>query len=433
MRYNYVSNNDSGEVTDVTDKPQPKGAGEHSPVPASNKNEKQKRWSFTPGVFVLVIGVAAILGYGAGTRNDQILATVAPALGFKVEKSTLDMSSVQTTFQQLKSNFDGTLDENALIQGASKGLVAAAGDPHTEFFTQKEAEKFKDDLSGDIGGGIGAEIGMREEKPTVIRTLKDTPAEKSGLASGDVLLAVNDEAVGKQTVDKIVQKIRGDVGSTVKIAVSRDDEKKEFTITREEITSPSVDSRIEADTGIIKISRFDEKTGESARAAAQEFMNKGVKKVVLDLRDNGGGYLTAAPEVAGLWIEDKVIVSERLKGKSTDEQRSGSNAILAGMPTVILVNGGTASASEIVTAAMKEYNVATIIGEKTYGKGTVQTMVELDGGALLKVTIQRWFTPMGKNVDGKGITPDKVVELKRADVDAERDPQLDAAKAWLAK
>lgn len=411
----------------MTDKPPLKREHAHAP------EETQKKWSFTPSALVLLLGVTIIIGYAAGTRNDQIIATVAPALGIKVETGSLDLSSVQNTFRQLKSNFDGDLDENALIQGASKGLVAASGDIHTEYFAEKEAKQFKNDLSGDIGGGIGAEIGMREEKPTVIRTLADTPAQKSGLQAGDQLLGINDEAVGEQTVDQVVQKIRGEVGSTVKLTVLRDDETKEFTITREKITSPSVSSSIDGDVGTLKISRFDEKTGEDARAVAQDFKNKNVKKVILDLRDNGGGYLTAAPEVAGLWLDNKVVVSERVGGETKAEQRSGSNAILAGLPTVVLVNGGTASASEIVTAALKEYGAVNVVGEKTYGKGTVQTMVDLNNGALLKVTIQRWYTPKGNNVDKKGITPDQIVGLTKDDVNADRDPQLEAAKARLAK
>ena len=411
----------------MTEQPQQKRENSHA------REHTQKKWSFTPSAFVLIIGIALVVGYVGGTRNDQIVATVGPALGIKVAAGTLDLSSVQNTFRQLKSNFDGDIDENALIQGASKGLVAASGDIHTQYFTKKEAEQFKNDLSGDIGGGIGAEIGLREEVPTVIRTLADTPAEKSGLLAGDQLLAVNDEVVGDQTVDQVVQKIRGEVGSTVKLTVLRDDETKEVTITREKITSPSVSSSVDGDVGTLKISRFDESTGDDARAAAQEFKTKNVKKVILDLRDNGGGYLTAAPEVAGLWLDNKVVVSERVKGETKGEQRSGSNALLAGLPTVVLVNGGTASASEIVTAALKEYGVVSTLGEKTYGKGTVQTMVDLNDGALLKVTVQRWFTPKGKNVDKKGITPDQIVKLTKDDVNADRDPQLDAARTRLAK
>lgn len=410
----------------MTDEKQPKGT--HVP------RAKQKQLSFLPSTFVLIIGLAIVVGYAAGTRNDQIVSTVAPILGFKVETGKLDLSSVQTTFQQLKSNFDGKLSDEALIEGASKGLVAAAGDIHTEYFTSKEAAQFKDDLNGTIGGGIGAQIGMREDHPTIVSVLKDTPAEKQGLIAGDVLLSVNDEEIGKLTVDQVVNKIRGDVGTTVKVTISRNGQVKDVTLTREEITSPSVTTKVDGDVGIMTIARFDEQTADAARNAAQQFKQQNVKKVILDLRDNGGGYLSAAPQVAGLWVSgDKVIVSERKDGTILDEQRSGDNAPLAGIPTVVLVNAGTASAAEIVTSALKEYGVASVVGQKTYGKGTVQTMLNLDSGALLKVTIQRWYTPKGNNVDKKGITPDQTVDLTRDDVNTGHDPQLDAAKQRLSK
>ncbi|RYX78382.1 S41 family peptidase [bacterium] len=335
------------------------------------------------------------------------------------------------TFQQLKANYDGSIDDKALIEGANKGLVAAAGDIHTEYFTEKEAKQFNSDLSGNIGGGIGAEVGMREEKPTIIGTLADTPAAKSDLKPGDVIVSVNDEAVNGLTVDQVVQKIRGEIGTTVKISYLRDGSVKDVTLTRQEITSPSVTSKVEGDTGVLTVARFNNDTGTQARAAAQDLRSKNVKKIILDLRDNGGGTLEAAPALASLWLDDKIVVSERIGSKTIAEQRSGSNAILAGLPTVILVNGGTASASEIVTAALKEYGAASVVGEKTYGKGTVQTIIDINNGAMLKVTIQRWYTPKGNNVDKKGITPDRAVELTKDDVNANRDPQLEAAKQRL--
>lgn len=395
--------------------------------------EKKKQWSFAPGSFVLILGLVFIVGYAAGTRNDQIVAAVAPIAGFKVETGSLDLSSVQNTFRTLKANFDGQLDDQKLIEGASRGLAAATGDGHTQYFDSKEARQFNNDLNGNIGGGIGASIGMREEKPTILNVLAGTPAEKEGLKNGDIVLAVNDQAVGKQTVDEVVGKIRGEIGTTVKLTVNRDGEAKIFNLTRQEITSPSVTSKLDGDIGILTITRFDKETGVSARAEAQKLKDQGAKKLVVDLRDNGGGTLPAAPDVAGLWLDNKVVVSERHEDKVVDEQRSGNNAILAGMPTVLLVNGGTASAAEIVAGALKDYKVATLIGQKTYGKGTVQQAIELNGGAMLKVTVQRWYTPNGTNVDKKGITPDQTVELTREDNNANRDPQLDAAKTFLRK
>ncbi len=405
----------------MTDRPQ------SGPVRA-NAN---KKWSFTPSAFCLIIGLAVMVGFAAGMKSDVIIGAMAPAFGFKVEAGSLDLTDVQQTYRTLKSNFDGTVDKEKLIEGASKGLVAAAGDQYTMYLSKSEAEEFNKDLSGEIGGGIGAEIGLRDNKPTVLRTLKDTPAEKAGVLAGDTIIGINDEVVTGWTVDETVKKIRGKEGTTVKLAVLRDNEQKEFTITRAKISAPSVDSKIEGDTGILTISRFDELTAEKARQAAQSFKEQNVKKVVLDLRGNGGGYLTAAQDVAGLWLDKKVVVTERTDGKVTDELKSGSEPLLAGIPTVVLVNGSSASASEIVAGALQDHKVAKLVGEKTYGKGSVQKLINLKNDAMLKVTIAKWYTPNGKNITKEGITPDKKVELTREDANAGRDPQLDAAKELI--
>ncbi len=386
-------------------------------------------WSFTPSTFVLIMGVVGIVGYAAGTRNDQIVGTVAPVLGFKVETGTLDFDSVQTTYRQLKANYDGDLDAQALITGASKGLTAAAGDEYTVYMDSKEAEEFNKDLTGNIGGGIGAEIGNRNSRPTVVRTLPDTPAQKAGLQPGDVVLAVNEEATEGWSVSDTVSKIRGEIGTTVKVMVLRGSEPKEFTITRASITSPSVESQVTDGVGIMTLRRFDDTTTDLARKAALEFKDAGVRGVILDLRGNGGGLLTSAQDVSGLWLRDKVVVSERAKGKTIQELKSGSNPVLEGIPTVVLTNSGSASASEIVAGALQDHKAATLIGEKTFGKGSVQKLIELGDGSVLKVTVARWYTPNGKNINKEGINPNQKVELKAEDVNAGRDPQLDAAKA----
>ncbi len=392
-----------------------------------------KKWSFAPGTFVLIIAAAVIVGYAAGTRNDQIVGVVAPALGFKVETGTLDLSSVQQTYRQLKANFDGTVDSQALIDGASRGLVAAAGDTYTVYMDKKEADEFNKDLNGDIGGGIGAEIGSRNSKPTIIRTLTDTPAQKAGLQAGDVIVAVNDQSAADWSVSDTVNKIRGDVGTTVKMTVLRGTTPKEFTITREKITSPSVEGKVVDGIGIMTMSRFDETTTDLARQAAQSFKDQNVKAVILDLRGNGGGLLTAAQDVSSLWLRNQTVVTERTGDKVTDTLTSGDNPILEGMPTVVLVNGSSASASEIVSGALQDHHAATLIGEKTFGKGSVQKLINLQDGSVLKVTVAKWYTPNGKNISKQGITPDKVVTLTADDANAGKDPQLEAAKDFLNK
>jgi carboxyl-terminal processing protease len=295
----------------------------------------------------------------------------------------------------------------------------------------KEATDFNNDLSGNIGGGIGAEIGLREEKPTVIRVLKDNPAEKAGLAAGDQIVAVNDQVAAGQSVDKIVANVRGEAGTTVKINVLRAGVPKEFTVTRDTINNPSVDSKVEGGVGVLTISRFDSQTGSLARKAAQQFKDKGVKSVILDLRGNGGGYLGAAQDVAGLWLKDKVVVSERTGGKTTEELKTGADALLSGIPTVVLVNGGTASASEIVAGALQDHGAAKLLGEKTFGKGSVQQVLDLSEGAVLKVTIAKWYTPKGNNINKQGISPDQTVVLSQQDASTGNDPQLQAALRLL--
>jgi carboxyl-terminal processing protease len=213
--------------------------------------------------------------------------------------------------------------------------------------------------------------------------------------------------------------------------LKKDDVTREVTIVRAKISDASVRWSVKDGVGTMIISRFDQDTGGLARQAAESFKAQGVKAVVLDLRDNGGGYLDAAKDVASLWLTDKVVVSEKTDGKVTDEIRTSGDAVLEGVKTVVLVNGGSASASEIVAGALQDYNAATLIGEKTFGKGTVQKLITLPDGRQLKVTIARWYTPKGKNITKEGISPDTKVQLTTEDVNAGRDPQLEAALTAL--
>ena len=378
--------------------------------------------------FIFVLG----LGYIAGTFHSQILATVAPIFGLKAASGTLDLSSVQKTYQQLQANFDGDIDEAKLVEGANRGLVEALGDEYTVFFNKTESEQFSNDLSGTIGGGIGVELSLRNEQITAVRVLRDNPAEKAGLVAGDVIVKINDEEVpAAWTVQDATTRIRGETGTTVKLTVLRGTEVKEFTITRAEVTNPSVYSSVIDGVGIMTITRFDDQTGQLARAAAQSFKAQNVKSVILDLRGNGGGYITAAQDVASLWLDNQVVVSERTNGKVVDELKTATSPILNGIPTAVLVNSSSASASEIVAGALQDHGAAKLVGEKTFGKGSVQKLIELPGGSELKVTVAKWYTPKGNNISKQGIAVDKEAALTVEDINAGRDPQLDAAKELL--
>lgn len=389
---------------------------------------RRKEVRTIPKAFI-VLGIVFIagLGYIAGTFNTQIFAAIAPVFGARVSTDTLDLSSVQAVYQTLKANYDGDVDDAALVEGAKRGIVEAVGDDYTMYMNASETSEFNNSLTGNIGGGIGVEMGIRNDVVTVVRVLEGNPAGEAGMLAGDVIVGVNDESVVGQTVDEVVTKVRGEVDTTVKITVSRDSQPQEFTITRKEISSPSVYSEVRDGIGILTISRFDGETGALARAQAQSLKDQNVRAVVLDLRNNGGGYVTAAQEVAGIWLDDEVVVTERQGERVIDQLRSGSRPILNGVPTIVLTNPSTASASEIVAGALRDYKVATLLGEVTFGKGSVQQIIELPEAATLRVTIARWYTPEGQNISKEGLKPDVEVERTLDDVNANRDPQLDAA------
>jgi len=393
--------------------------------PNPNNAAPQKKRSVSLPTLVLSLVLVAIVAFVAGTRTDSILAQFSPAKG----PSDLNLSSLNEIYKVLRKKYDGNLDAQKLVDGAKHGLVEAAGDPYTVYFNDKEAAEFSGDLEGNFQG-IGAELGKRNDALVVINTLDDSPAKKAGLVANDVIVKVNGEATDNWSIDKAVSKIRGAKGTTVKLSILRGEEGlKEFSITRDEITNPSVKSEIlEGNIGFIRISRFGESdTTTLTRKAAEEFKAKGVKGVILDLRGNGGGYLTAARDVSSLWLEDKVVVTERSGGKVTETLRADTDAPLKGIPTIVLVDGGSASASEIVAGALSDNKAAKLVGEKTFGKGSVQAVEDILSGGQLKVTIAKWYTPNGKNLSKAGLTPDETVKLTPEDINAGRDTQKDRA------
>lgn len=371
----------------------------------------------------------AIVSFVAGTRSDLIMAQVGSLFGLRTATGSLDVSTVQRVYRELKAHYDGKLDEQALVRGAARGMVAATGDPHTAYMDPDEAKEFEKSLSGNIGGGIGAEIAKRHNVPTIIRPLKNSPAEKAGIKAGDVIVKVNDTVVTDMPVDQVVQRIRGDVGTTVKLVLSRGGERKDVTVTREKVVAPAAEWKIDGEIGILTVSRFNDDTGKQARQAADEFRSAGVKKVILDLRGNPGGTVAAAQALAGLWLDRQVVMTQRRGEQVVSTEKSTGQPLLGDIKTVVLINGGSASASEIVAGALKDYGKATLVGEKTYGKGSVQRPIDLADGSVLKVTEARWYTPHGKNIDKSGIEPDVKVEMTTEAADNGRDPQLEKAKS----
>lgn len=375
-------------------------------------------------IFVLAVFAAGVI-IGRGDKIHLKGLSAAP----KANQTQLDYSSVDQVYSLLKADFDGALDTNGLLDGLKTGLTNAAGDPYTEYLNPTEAKEFDEQLSGSFTG-IGAELGTDDQNNIVIvAPLAGYPAEKAGLQPKDIISAIDDQTTANMSVDSAVKKIRGAANSQVTLTIVRGAAKPfDIIITRTQITLPSVESKVDGNIGYLKITQFTNDTVDSATKAAKSFKDQAVKAVVLDLRGNPGGYLSGAVDISSLWLDKgKMVVSERRGQQVLSTDYSTGTANLKSLPTVVLINGGSASASEITAGALHDNNVATIVGEKSFGKGSVQQVERLLGGAVLKVTIARWYTPKGANIDKQGITPDVQVGLSDDDKKAGRDPQKDKA------
>jgi carboxyl-terminal processing protease len=383
-------------------------------------------------IFAALAVVLVVFGTGmaVGRGNIRIWEHKIPN---NSGSSQLDYSSVDAVYTILKNDFDGSLSKQKLTDGLKTGLVNAAGDPYTEYFNSADAKDFNNQLSGTITG-IGAELGSNDQNQIVIVSpLSGYPAEKAGLKPKDVVAAVNSKTTQGMSVDAVVKEIRGQAGTKVTLTLVRGSDKPfEVTITREKITIPSVKYQEDGDIGYLKISQFSSDTVDLATKAAQEFKAKNVKGVVLDLRGDPGGYLNAAVSVSSLWLDKgKTVVQERRGSTVVSTEFASGNNILKGLPTVVLIDGGSASASEITAGALHDNGVAQLAGDKSFGKGSVQQVENLPDGSELKVTIARWYTPDGKNIDKQGISPDVAVSNSDQDIQAGSDPQKDKAYALV--
>lgn len=327
------------------------------------------------------------------------------------------------------------LDDKKMFYGALRGLVESIGDPYTVFMEPKIAKEFSDDLAGTFEG-IGAEIGKKDNIITIIAPLADMPAEKAGLVAGDKIYAIDGQAATGLAIDEAVRKIRGPKGTEVVLTIFRNgfDKAKDFKIIRQTILVKSVRTKMSDNKiFIITITNFNDDTSGLFKQAAQEAAEKNPKGIILDLRNNPGGYLETAIDVASEWIDQGVVVTERFSAEKKNEYLSRGRARLKDFPTVVLVNQGSASASEIVAGALKDLGKATILGMKTFGKGSVQTLEEIKDGSSVKITVAEWLTPKGYNINQQGIVPDVEVDLTPEDYNENKDPQMDKAVELLTK
>ena len=392
-------------------------------------NKKQKQVNLGTTIFSSLITLA--IGIFLGSNWNNLYLQFSPYINpAQKVTSNIKWDDLNEVYSQISSNFDGSIDKTKLIEGAKKGLTAALADPYTVYYDSKEAAEFKSDLKGEIKeAGVGIEMMKQGDYVVVTRTLPNNPARKAGVHAGDIIFAINGEEVWDKDTEIIASKLRGPCGEKVKLTVARDKQKLDFELVREKINNVSADITYQDKTAIISVYRFSEDTGTLVQSFTKDFKNKGINKVILDLRNNGGGYVTAARDLLSLWLDgDKILTQKSATIGQTITYAKRGEATLKDMKTIVLVNNATASASEIVAGALKDYKKATILGTKTYGKGVVQTMLELSGGSLLKITTAHWYTPEGQTINKTGISPDIEVERSYSDINSGKDPQLDKAK-----
>lgn len=381
---------------------------------------------------VLVIGTVFGAGFYVGTSNAIIGNERASA------SEQIELGAFWKVWNALDEKFvpvseNAGSNDDARVIGAIKGMVESLGDPYTVFFDPEELESFETDISGSFQG-VGMEVGMRDGIITVIAPIKGAPAEKAGVRAGDYIVKIDDTPASDLTVDEAVGLIRGDKGTTVTLTLAREGvaEPVVVKVVRDTIELPTLETEHRADgVFVIKLYSFNSPSANLFKKALREFVLTKSDKLIIDLRGNPGGYLDSAVEMSSWFLPSgKVIVREDFgDGKEEEIMRSKGYELFNGnLKLVILVDEGSASASEILAGALQDYGVATIVGETTFGKGSVQELVEIDDDTALKVTIARWLTPEGRSISDGGLTPDVVVELDADRLEKEKyDTQLEKA------
>lgn len=353
-------------------------------------------------------------------------------------EATVDISLLWSVWRLLQKHYlmPDQLVADKLVFGAVGGLVDAVGDPYTVFMTPKDTKSFEDSLSGTLEG-IGAQLDMVEGRVTVVAPLKGSPAERAGLQPKDIITDVNSTDITGMELSDVVMLIRGPKGTTVKLLFIRppSQEKTEIHLIRENIHVPSVESKT-VGTGssaiaVVALNQFGDSSIQELRAALDVVASRQVKGLVLDLRYNGGGYLEGAVDLVSFFVKSGTVVTVDRRNNASEVHSVHGDPLLPDIPLVLLINKGSASASEIAAGALQDMKRATIIGEQSFGKGTVQEVLDLPGGTTLRVTVARWLTPDGHDLGKKGIIPDIIIDRTPEQYRQEQDPQLDAARVWL--
>lgn len=402
-----------------------------------NRGEKNSKRGGMKALKVILIIIVLLVSHGVILYLGNTLAINGVIFNRAPQKAVEDLSNVGDTSKYkhlfslrdlIYSKYDGEIDDQKLLEGAMKGMAAAVQDPYTVYMTKEEFDTFMESSQGSFYG-IGAQLGVRDNKVTIIAPIEGSPAEKAGLKAGDVILKVDDYEVVDVNTEAVVSRVRGEEGKSVMLTIQRDNgEPFEVEIVRAEIKNESVKGEmLDEATAYIQISTFsDEEVSQKFTDKLNELNAQGMKKLVLDLRGNPGGYLDQCVEIASHFIKEGEIVTytiDKYDQKVVSKSKGGD---LLDIPLVVLVDGGSASASEVVTGALRDHDAATIIGTNTFGKGIVQQLISLpDNEGGLKVTTSKYYTPDGENIHGTGIAPDITVEIPKEILEVEYSRDID--------
>ena len=403
---------------------------------SENYQVKKNKWSWLAIILLMGASFAAGLSW-AGKDNSSKIIAYSPESKQANSETAFDFNLYWEVWDKLRSDY---VDKNKVkdeekFYGSLRGLAASMDDPYTVFMDPKEAKEFADDLSGTFEG-IGAEVGMRKDIITIIAPLAGMPAEKAGVKAGDKIYAIDGVSTLGLSVDEAVKKIRGEKGTEVTLTLIRENEDKplEIKIVRGLIVVKSVKTELRNDgILVITVSNFNDDTMGLFNQAVKTALTKNPKGIILDLRNNPGGYLDTAISMASAWVKEGPVVVEQFGEGKRQEYFAEGNPSLGGFKTVVLINGGSASASEIVAGALRDYKKATIVGEQSFGKGSVQSLRDLSDGSALKITVAKWLTPNGDFINEKGIAPDLEIKLSKEDVDKNKDPQMVKALELILK
>lgn len=377
-------------------------------------------------IFIFLVTGLVLVSFSGGVfygKSKVICEVCAP--------QDLDFSLFWEAYHKLKETYvePEKIDEKTLIFGAITGMVESLTDPYTIFLNPENTKKFEEDISGRFEG-VGMEIGVRDKTLQVIAPIEGTPAQKAGLMPGDKIAAVDEKPTTGMSIEEAVSLIRGPKGTKVKLTIFREgwETPRDFEIERAIIEVPSLKWEPKGeDIAYIKIYHFSEKASFDFARVAIEILNSPSKKIILDLRNNPGGYLEVANDIAGWFLKKgEVVVIEDLREEKRERKAKG-NEIFLKYPVVVLINQGSASGSEILAGALRDNRGALLIGEKSFGKGSVQQLEGLREGSSLKITVARWLTPSGQSINEKGLEPDVKIEMTEKDYQEGRDPQLEKA------